>query len=151
METEEDFKQWQEHVKNTKPIQLDPKKRAFECFKVAAEADVTEAAYKLGDMYKHGTGCTENAAEAFKWYARAANLCEQQDEVPVIAGSVALRLADCFEEGFGCTQSFKDALKWYKQAVLGLDVAVRAGERWYSKALRGARDGAARCKQELGL
>lgn len=121
--------------------------RAFECLKVAAEAGIPEACYKLGDMHKHGTGCDPNAAEAFRWYVRASELAVR--ERPVILGSVALRLAGCYEEGLGCAQSFERALEWYEKAVSGLEFAVDNGEVWYEKALSGARAGAKRCKQEI--
>lgn len=121
--------------------------RAFECLSIAAEADIAEACYKLGDMYKHGTGCVPDAAAAFRWYARASELMAQ--ESPVVLGSVALRLGGCYEEGFGCAQDFSRALAWYQRAVAGLSAAVEAGESWYEKALAGARDGMKRCEQEL--
>lgn len=122
--------------------------RALECFKAAAEADVAEACYKLGDLYKQGTGCIPDAAEAFRWYVRASELSTH--EPPVILGSVALRLAGCYEEGVGCMQDFAHALEWYEKAVAGLEVAVENGEAWYAKALAGARAGVKRCKQETG-
>ena len=121
--------------------------RAFECFAKAAEAGIPEACYKLGDMYRHGTGCEPNAAEAFRWYVRASELAVR--ERPVILGSIALRLAGCYEEGLGCGQSFERALGWYGKAVSGLEFAVDNGEAWYEKALSGARAGAKRCQQEM--
>lgn len=121
--------------------------RAFECLSIAAEAKICEACYKLGDMYKRGVGCTPDAGEAFRWYARASEL--SAGTPPVILGSVALRLAGCYEEGFGCNQSFEHALGWYRKAVAGLAVAVESGDSWYAKALAGARAGVKRCEQEL--
>ena len=121
--------------------------RAFECFSIAAAADIPEACYKLGDLYKHGIGCEPDAAEAFRWYVRASELAAR--ERPVILGSIALRLADCYEEGLGCEQSFERALEWYEKAVSGLEFAVDNGEVWYEKALSGARAGAKRCQQEV--
>lgn len=121
--------------------------RAFECLSIAAEADIPEACYKLGDMYKHGTGCDPDAAEAFRWYVRASELAVR--ESPVILGSVALRLAGCYEEGFGCNPDFTRALDWYEKAIDGLEAAVDGGAVWYEKALIGARAGAKRCRQEL--
>ena len=121
--------------------------RAFECLNVAAQADIPEACYKLGDMFKHGMGCEADANEAFRWYVRASELSAQ--ESPVILGSVALRLAGCYEEGFGCEQDFELALKWYRRSVAGLDAAVDAGETWYEKALASARAGVKRCEQEI--
>ena len=120
--------------------------RAFECLSIAAQAGIPEACYKLGDMYKHGTGCEADANEAFRWYVRASELATR--EWPVILGSIALRIAGCYEEGFGCEQSFERALEWYEKAVSGLEFAVDNGEAWYEKALAGARAGVKRCGQE---
>lgn len=122
-------------------------KRAFECFAAAAEAGIAEACYKLGDMYKHGIGCNPDAAEAFRWYARASEL--SANEKPVILGSVALRLASCYEEGFGCGQDFGRALEWYRKAVAGLEFAVEHGDTWYEKSFAEARAGEKRCLQEV--
>lgn len=124
--------------------------RAYECFRAAAEAGIPEACYKLGDLYKHGTGCDSDADAAYRWYLRASKLATHGEE-PVILGSIALRLADCFEEGFGCEQSFSCALQMYRHAVAALEVAVDSGETWYEKALAGARAGVKRCQQEVAL
>ena len=123
--------------------------RAFECLAIAEAADIAEACYKLGDMYKHGTGCDPDLAEAFRWYVRASEL--SADESPVILGSVALRLGECYEEGLGCKQDFVRALGWYQQAVEGLEFAVDDGETWYEKALASSRAGVKRCAQEAAL
>ena len=123
--------------------------RAFECLSNAAAADIVEACYKLGDMYKHGMGCDPDLAEAFRWYVRASEL--SADESPVILGSVALRLGECYEEGFGCKQDFTRALEWYQQAAAGLEAAVDGGETWYEKALASARAGVKRCAHEAVL
>jgi TPR repeat protein len=120
--------------------------RAFECFTVAAEAGICEACYKLGDLYKHGQGCSPNAGEAFRWYTRASDLMAH--ESPVIMGSVALRLGECHEEAIGCAQDFSRALEWYRKAESALEAAVEGGETWYAKALSSARAGAKRCEQE---
>lgn len=121
--------------------------RAFECLKAAAEAGIPEACYKLGDMYKHGTGCTPDAVAAFGAYVRASEFAEK--ERPVVLGSIALRLGGCYEEGFGCTQDFTRAASWYEEAAAGLEFAVEHGEAWYEKALAGAQAGLRRCRQEL--
>lgn len=132
-----------------KKYTFSPEQRAFECFEIAAQADIPEACYKLGDMYKHGTGCEANAADAFHWYEQAAKLASASHERPTILGSIALRLASCYEEGFGCDQSFARALEWYNKAVAALEVAVENGDTWYEKALSGARAGEKRCQQEV--
>ncbi len=133
---------------NGAPGDFPRKERAFECLKRAAEADIPEACYKLGDQYKHGNGCDPDAGEAFRWYVRASELSDKQP--PVILGSIALRLAGCYEDGFGCEQNFSRALKWYRRAVAGLEIAVNNGDWYYEKALAGARAGEKRCEQEVG-
>lgn len=121
--------------------------RAFQNFKVAAEAGIPEACYKLGDMYKNGIGCEAAPELAFHWYSQAAAL--GRHERPVVLGSIALRLGGCLEEGFGCQPDFQLALEWYGHAVDALEVAVEGGESWYGKALAAARAGVKRCRQEL--
>ena len=120
--------------------------RAFECYRKASEAGMPEATYKLGDLHKRGCGCEASLAEAFRCYERAFEL--GRDDEPVVWGSIALRLGDAYENAIGCEQSFAKALKWYEQAVTGLEIAVNSGEWFYKKALTGARNGVARCKQE---
>ena len=71
-----------------------------------------------------------------------------KEDEPVTWGSIALRLGGAYENGFGCTQSFAKALQWYKQAVTGLEIAVRAGDHYYTRALAGAQDAVKRCMQE---
>ena len=139
--------EWESLLDRSVKMFLKAAERAFECLSEAAEADIPEACYKLGDLYKHGTGCESNATEAFRWYVRASELATR--ERPVILGSIALRLAGCYEEGFGCTLDFSKALEWYKKAAAGLEFAVENGETWYEKALAGARAGVKRCQQEV--
>lgn len=123
--------------------------RAFECFKAAADAGLAEAWYKLGDACRNGVGCDIDEAEAFNCYKMAA----ESDEglAPYLAGSIALRLAGCLEEGLGCEHDFKRALECYERAERFLDAAVSSGDWYYKGALRGARDGIVRCKQEIAL
>lgn len=123
--------------------------RAFECFEIAADTGISEACYKLGDLFKQGVGCSPSTTEAFRWYMRASELAVH--ERPVILGSIALRLGGCYEEGFGCGQDFVRALGWYEKAVSGLEFAVDNGDAWYEKALAEARTGAKRCRQEVTM
>lgn len=121
--------------------------KAYEHYRKAAEADIAEACYKLGDLLRDGRGCEQDFSEAFEWFARAYDL--GRDERPVIWGSAALRLGRAYEEGEGCQQSFENSAKWYERAVTGLGIAVRGGSNWYRGALRGAERGLTRVKQEL--
>lgn len=120
---------------------------AYKHYRKAAEADLAEACYKLGDLLREGRGCTCDPAEAFAWFMKAYEL--GTSERPVVWGSAALRLGRAYEEGEGCEQSFESARNWYERATTGLGIAVRGGERWYQGALRHAERGLTRTKQEL--
>ena len=122
--------------------------RAFEHYRLAAEADDDQAAYKLGDMYLDGKGVATDPVEACRWYARSHELGKQAGD-PVVWGASALRLGRCHEEGLGCEQSFEKALEWYEVAETGLGMAVRMGAAWYERSLTQARDGIKRCRQEV--
>lgn len=137
LNTTEDYKRLYPH-----------EERAFECFQMAAQADIAEGCYKLGDMYKIGMGCDPDGREAFRWYTRASELAKH--EHPVIIGGIALRLAQCYEDGIGCDVDFARALNWYKQAVAGIEFAVDRGETWYEKRLAQAQAGVKRTQQEVG-
>lgn len=50
-----------------------------------------------------------------------------------------------------CEHDFGLALGQYERAERFLDAAVSAGDWYYKRALRGARDGITRCKQEIAL
>ena len=122
-------------------------RRAFECYRVAAEAGFAEACYKLGDMLQKGVGCNPDAVEAFRWYKQSSELSDGTP--PAVWGSAALRLADAYENGLGCRQSFEQALEWYRRAVVGLEIAVRDGDWFYERVLVRARNGEKRTRQEL--
>ena len=123
--------------------------RAFECFEKATDAGLAEAFYKLGDAYKNGVGCEVDVQQAYRCYATAATVTDPQ--APYLAGSIALRLAECLEEGIGCEHDFERALEEYERAESYLDLAVRSGDWYYKRARDSARDGVARCEQELGM
>ena len=120
---------------------------AYAHYRKAAEAELGEACYKLGDLLRSGRGCEIDLDEAFVWFQRGYELGREED--PVIWGSAALRLGRAYEEGEGCEQSFAESLTWYERATTGLGIAVRGGDGWYRGALRHAEEGLARVKQEL--
>lgn len=121
----------------------------IECFKAAANAGISEAFYKLGDCHKNGIGCDIDERKAFLSYEQAAKHDEGKEAY--LTGSIALRIAGCYEEGSGCEHNFKQALEQYEMAEKYLDAAVVAGDFYYKGALRKARDGAIRCRQELSF
>ncbi len=124
--------------------------RAYESFLIAANAGLCEGCYKLGDMYRYGIGCTQDAENAFNWYMKAMRN-PQQLYSPVLAGSIMLRLGECYEDALGCEKNLLFATVMYKNAVEQLEKAVDAGDSWYEKALAHARAGAKRCNQETDL
>ncbi len=128
-------------------MRTDTLKRAYECFTYAAEHGEPESCYKVGDMLKHGRGCEVDLEAAKKMYERAFELGKSDD--PVLWGAAAFRLGNCYEEGLGCEPDFSRALSWYEKAETGLEIAVKAGNWYYEKSLKGARDGVLRCRQEL--
>lgn len=44
---------------------------AYECFRHAAEAEIAESCYKLGDMLAEGRGCAADHAKALDMFLRA--------------------------------------------------------------------------------
>lgn len=121
--------------------------RAVEHFRVAAEAGIAEACYKLGDMLRDGSGCEVDLDEAYRWFVQAYELAVH--EGPLVRGSAALRLGRAREEGEGCEQSFHEARRWYERACDDLGIAVGSGEDWYRKSLTRAERGLRRVRQEL--
>lgn len=101
----------------------------------------------LGDMHKRGTGCNADPLKAFECYAKAFE--PSGKERPTVRGSSALRLAGAYENGLGCEPDLEKALRYYQQAEVGLDVAVRSGEHFYTRTLANARTAIKRIKQEL--
>jgi TPR repeat protein len=80
----------------------------------AAERGDGDAACRLGDMYREGSGGLRySPKQAFRWYAHSA-----------MAGDATGRnnLGACFEHALGCEQSYARALKWYR-----LSSAARLG------------------------
>ena len=132
------------------PDDLDPyptNERAYNFYRLAADAGEPQSCYSVGDMLRSGRGCEPDLKEAFAWYQKAYQLGLKDS--PVVWASAALRLARCYEEGEGVTHSFQEALDWYDRAVTGLEIAVRRGQHWYRNSLQSARDGRTRCEQEL--
>lgn len=61
----------------------------------------------FGECYTYEIGTSQNLAESFSWYSKAAEqgLC------------VAMfNIAQAYQDGKGCQQSIEKALIWYKKA-----------------------------------
>lgn len=137
-ETEEDYRR-----------KVDHRQRAFECFSAAAEYDIPEAYYKLGDMYQKGMGCEESPESAFRCFVQAYKLCSPLDVYG--RSGAALRLASCYERAYGCSHCFERALDLYEEAQQLFERIVSSGDWFYEKSLDAAKDGARRMRQELSF
>lgn len=125
---------------------VDHQARAFECFRRAADCGITEAYYKLGDMYEMGIGCEEDPAKAFEMYARAHGEAHSSDMYA--RSGAALRLGSCFERAYGCERNVELALCMYEEAELFFERIVATGDWFYEKSLARAQKGVTRMTQE---
>ncbi len=133
---------------------------AFACYERALAQDDGRAfhlsgsiALRLAACVEEGEGCAHDfrrdEQEAFACYERA--LAQDDGRAFHLSGSIALRLAACVEEGEGCAHDFRRALEYYRRAEESLDLAVRSGDWYYKRALRDARNGVKRCRQEIAF
>lgn len=90
-------------------------KKAFACFKKAAEMNYDEAFVKMGDAYMNGLGVKQNPVLAFRWYRKGADMGEI---------NAMLKLADCYKHGTGCKVNYSKAMEQY------LHLAERTGRYW---------------------
>ena len=92
---------------------------ATSCYKIAAELGNVDACYSYGWCLRHGSGVTENDAEAVKWLKIAA------DKGNVNA---AYSYALCCEDGSGTgVKNIREARSYYRKAASGghVDAAKR--------------------------
>jgi hypothetical protein len=84
----------------------------FNIIKKLADAGSASGQTKLGDCYANGFGVTEDAAEAVKWYRKAAALGDAQ---------AYYNLGFCYFVGKGVIKDYSEAIKCgRKAAALGL-------------------------------
>ena len=118
-------------------------KKAFEFYKLAAEANNFEAIYRLGTYYYYGKGVTQDYSESVKWYLIAA----EQGYAPAQSS-----LGRCYVYGEGVIKDEVEAVKWFRKAAgkgyakaqfnlgvcyeKGTGVAKNEAEaiKWYRKA-----------------
>ena len=77
-----------------------------------AEAGDVEEQYNLGNMYANGEGVSEDDAEAFKWYRKAA---EQE------LAKAQFNLGWMYNNGRGVPQDYVAAYAWYIVAAASGD------------------------------
>ena len=112
--------------------------------------------FYIGQMYANGWGVAKGAAEAVRWYRKAAN----QD-----VAEAQYNLGVCYDKGEGVAKDAAEAVSWYRKAAYrevaeaqyNLGVCYDKGEgvekdaakalRWYRKA---AEQGSARAQCNLG-
>lgn len=82
--------------------------RAATMYRLAAEADHTDAQWRLGELYEFGRGVERNDEEAVRWYRQAAEAGNAQAQ-----SGLALFL----EEGRGISQDHAEAFKWHLAAA----------------------------------
>lgn len=78
-------------------------KVAFEWFQKAAAQDDKESIYRLGVMYRDGTGTRKDLKNAMEFFERAAVMGHQAS---------MLRLASALLEGEGIVKNYVEAHKW---------------------------------------
>lgn len=83
-------------------------KKAFECFKKAAEFGNVDAQGLLAACYFDGIGTEKNYTEAVKWSQKPAEkgnpICQYN-------------LGVCYFDGLGCSKDTKKAVEWYEKAA----------------------------------
>ena len=65
--------------------------QALPALRVDAEAGVVEAQYRLGALYDDGEGVVADAAEALKWYRRAAEAGHPRAQWRLGIGALSFR------------------------------------------------------------
>lgn len=82
-------------------------KKAFECFRQAANQGHIEAQYQLSICYDRGQGVRRSITEAAKWCQMAAygGHAQAQSEIGY-----------CYEYGQGVVRNIKEAVRWYEIA-----------------------------------
>ncbi len=80
--------------------------RAYELYQKIP--DNTSAQVRIGYMYSNGQGVSQDYAEAFRWYRRAA---EQGNAL----GQISLGIM--YEAGQGVNQDYAEAVRWYRRAA----------------------------------
>ena len=101
--------------------------KAFTCFSKAAKAGVTEARYKLSDMYRKGHGTAKDPEKAYKMLSRLYDeqlAAIQKGYFDCKYADVALRMGYCYEEGAGCRQDYHKAHEYYLRAEYAIDMRI---------------------------
>jgi hypothetical protein len=133
---------------------------AFRWYSKAAELGSPYAQYCVGTCFLEGQGVPKDAAEAVKWFLKAAQ------QKPPGFSCAQHAVGSCYRDGQGVTQDYSEAVRWFRKAAEnGLAVAqydlatsCRLGKgrardfkeaaSWYEKA---AEQGHARAQNNIGI
>ena len=109
-------------------------------FRRLAELEVPNAQFRLGEMYYYGQGVTEEHAQAYHWFARAAEQGDVQAQKRLAAyylasedyveavkwlirvaeqgrADVQFKLAEMYARGEGVPKDNAQAIKWYTRVA----------------------------------
>lgn len=85
--------------------QTDAQRQRFVDLKAKADQGNSRVQYDLGQCYEYGNGVAKDAAEAVKWYRKAA----EQDYF-----QAQIHLGFCYQRGIGVAPDSVEAVKWYR-------------------------------------
>lgn len=79
--------------------------RVARYFRLSAEKGNPVAAFKLGELYEHGTGVLKDPVLAFQWYMRSAAKNDRHGQ---------LKVGWCYQKGIGVAADPTIAAIWYR-------------------------------------
>ena len=97
-------------IKNNKSIEeytLEIYKKILKYYELAAKQEISEAEYKLGDLYYEGKITKQDYKEAFKWYNLSANHGNALGQ---------FKLANMYYYGLGVNKDFEKAKSLYEES-----------------------------------
>lgn len=123
--------------------------KAFEYYSLAAAlTQMSEALYKLGDMFSRGQNVKKDIAKAVQLWKQSY----KNAHGPVEVAQPAIRLAPLYLEGSPEAKIDADpmyALHLYQQAEIGLRIDIKQGATYYTKRLKQAIEGQEKARLRL--
>ena len=106
--------------------------KAFRFFSEAAKEDITEAKYKLADMYRKGHGTEKDTDKAFRTYMKLYNWQEAEYEKGAVndLADIALRLGYCYENGEGVGKDLIKARYYFVKAEEAVKLRINCGGKF---------------------
>ena len=99
--------------------------KAFRCFSYAAEHGVTEAIYKLSDMYRKGDGTPQDKEKA---WTLLSGLWKHTNKRNISCGKyadIALRMGYCWRDGVGVSPDPEKALAFFLKAQKAITARLK--------------------------